>query len=49
MLWDQMASFNFEKLHQISLIGPLLDDYILFDTFNTPSKSEFFFNANRRF
>ena len=32
----------FEKSHQISLIDPLLDDYILFDTFNTPSKSELF-------
>ena len=32
----------FEKTHQISLIDPLLDDYILFDTFKTPSKSELF-------
>ena len=32
----------FEKSHKISLIDPLLDDYILFDTFSKPSKSELF-------
>ena len=32
----------FEKSHKITLIDPLLDDYILFDTFNEPSKSQLF-------
>ena len=32
----------FENSHQISLFDPLLDDYIHFDTFKKPSKSELF-------
>ena len=32
----------FEKSHQISLIDPLLDAYMLYDTFNKPSKSQLF-------
>ena len=32
----------FEKSHHISLIDPLLDDYMLFDTFKKPANSQFF-------